>query len=417
MRQIPDISKVKRLGAEYRHATGLPLLLVDSEGRGLWSQGGCTLCRRLSVSPKQKKVCRGYLRKAAKESFRWGEPYISVCPFGLVTFAVPISRERKLVAAVVSGFSIFPQMEKDMREDVLQRIRTHRIRVRVGPRTKLLFRVVPSETLRRNANLLFDLTGRYGVNDLNFINESRERSIQQFTIANFLEDAREGKQDLVSSLVRTQNEIIDKVVLGDLSGSREIINRFLGAILLETGMDFNRLKVRLLELIVIISRAAIEKGISAEGLLGPRYSYLTDINASSGFDDLFWKITKILENFNRTVSEEMGRKAWAHMTKMKDYVEKNFVWKVGASEVAAAAGLSVSRALHLFRRESGMSLSSFIARRRIDYAKYLLHNTDRSIAVIASECGFFDQSHFTRTFAALERVPPLKYRRRIRGPS
>jgi ligand-binding sensor protein len=90
MRQIPDISKVKRLGAEYRHATGLPLLLVDSEGRGLWSQGGCTLCRRLSVSPKQKKVCRGYLRKAAKESFRWGEPYISVCPFGLVTFAVPI---------------------------------------------------------------------------------------------------------------------------------------------------------------------------------------------------------------------------------------------------------------------------------------------------------------------------------------
>ena len=102
----------------------------------------------------------------------------------------------------------------------------------------------------------------------------------------------------MASLVKMQNEIIDKVVLGDLSGSREIINRFLGAILLETGMNFNRLKVRLLELIVIISRAAIEKGISADGLLGPRYSYLTDINAASGFDDLFWKVTKVLENFN-----------------------------------------------------------------------------------------------------------------------
>ena len=75
------------------------------------------------------------------------------------------------------------------------------------------------------------------MNDLDLINESRESSIQQFTIANYLEDAREGKQDLVASLVRMQNEIIDKVVLGDLSGSREIINRFLGAILLESGHE------------------------------------------------------------------------------------------------------------------------------------------------------------------------------------
>jgi two-component system, response regulator YesN len=259
------------------------------------------------------------------------------------------------------------------------------------------------------------LTGRYGLNDLELIHESRERSVQQFTIANFLEDARKENQDLVSSLVRMQNEIIDKVVLGDLSGSREIINRYLGAILLETGMNFNRLKVRLLELIVIISRSAIEKGISADGLLGPRYSYLTDINAAGNFDELFWKVTKVLENFNKTVAGEIGRKSWAHMTKMKDYVQKHFMEKVSAAEVAAAAGLSVSRALHLFRRESGVSLSSFIARRRVDFAKYLLSHTDRTIAAIASDCGFFDQSHFSKTFAALEGVPPLRYRTRIKG--
>ena len=212
-----------------------------------------------------------------------------------------------------------------------------------------------------------------------------------------------------------QNEIIDKVVLGDLSGSREIVNRYLGAILLETGMNFNRLKVRLLELIVIISRSAIEKGISADGLLGPRYAYLTDINAAGNFDDLFWKVTKVLENFNRTVSGEVGRKSWAHMTKMKDYVQKHFTEKVSAAEVAAAAGLSISRALHLFRKECGVSLSSFIARRRVDFARYLLSHTDRSIAAIASDCGFFDQSHFSKTFASLEGVPPLRYRTRIKG--
>jgi two-component system response regulator YesN len=174
------------------------------------------------------------------------------------------------------------------------------------------------------------------------------------------------------------------------------------------------LKVRLLELIVIISRAAMEKGISAHGLFGPRYSYLTDINAATGFDDLFWKVTKVLENFNRAVSEEMARKAWAHVTKMKDYVQKRFTAKLSAAQVAAAAGLSVSRALHLFRQQSGMTLSSFIARTRIAYAKYLLENTAGSMAEVASECGFFDQSHFSKTFVALEGVPPLRYRTRAR---
>jgi len=204
-------------------------------------------------------------------------------------------------------------------------------------------------------------------------------------------------------------------VLGDLGGSREIINRFLGVIFLESGMNFDLLKVRLLELIVIISRAAIGKGISAEGLLGPRYSYLTDINAATGFDDLFWKVTKALENFTRAVSEQRGRTSLAHMTRMKDFLSRNFAARVSARDVAAAAGLSVSRALHLFKKESGMSLSAFVARARIDYAIYLMKNTDHSMADIASECGFFDQSHFTKTFRALEGTPPLRYRRGARG--
>jgi two-component system response regulator YesN len=410
-----DLARIRQLGAEFRTSTGLPLLLVDSTGRDLWSLSGCPLRGKLARSRKMEAACRDRHRVVTEESFRWGEPYISVCPFGLVTFAVPISQERRLKAGLVSGFSVFPQMEKDIHEDVLRSLAERGIGFRLGPRTKLRFRVVPSETLRRNADFLFELTGSMGVNDLELINESREKSIQQVTIANYLADARAGKQDLVAQLVRMQNEIIDKVVLGDLAGSREIINRFLGVIFLESGMNFDVLKVRLLELIIIISRAAIEKGINAEGLLGPRYSFLTDINAAVGFNDLFWKVTKALENFSGTISEQKGRKTRVHVTRMKDYVKKNFTSKISAREVAATAGVSVSRALHLFREESGMPLSGYIARERIEYAKYLMDNTDDSMATIASECGFFDQSHFTKTFNALEHMPPSRYKRKARG--
>jgi two-component system response regulator YesN len=325
-------------------------------------------------------------------------------------------REGGLAAGLMSGFSIFPQMEKDIREEVLQSARRHRVGPLIGPKTRLRFRVVSSEILRKNASLLFELTGKHGVNDLPLINESREKTIQQVTIANFLEEARGRGQDLVSSLASLQHEIIDKVVLGDVNGSREIINRFLGVILLESGMNFTLLKVRLLELIIIISRAAIEKGISAEGLFGPRYAYLTDINAAASFDDLFWRVAKVLENFTRTVSEEMGRKRWAHTAKMRDYVEKHFASKVSARDMAAAAGVSVSRALHLFKREIGVPFTTYVAKRRIECAKYLLKNSALGIAAVASECGFYDQSHFSKTFSAREGVSPLRFRTQERGP-
>jgi len=406
------IRRITRLAAEYKAATGLPLLLVDAEGREIWrSSAGCAVCARLATSPKKNALCRDYRRTAIEESFRWGEPFISICPLGLVTFAVPFSQEKRLSGGLLSGFSIFPQMESDMREEVAERIRRHRLHADMGPRARLRFRVVPSESLRRSSHLLFDLTAAYGMNDIEQIAESREKSIQQFTIANYLAEARDGSGDLLTSLASMQNEIIDKVVLGDLGGSREIINRFLGVIFLESGMNFDMLKVRLLELIVIISRAAMSKGISADGLLGPRYSYLTDINAATEFDDLFWRVTKALENFTRAISEERGRTALVRMTRMRDFLSRRFATKVSAREVADAAGLSVSRALHLFRQEAGMSLSAYIASQRVDYARYLLRNTDRSMAEIASDCGFFDQSHFTKTFRAVEGLPPLRYRK------
>ena len=127
-------------------------------------------------------------------------------------------------------------------------------------------------------------------------------------------------------------------------------------------------------------------------------------------------MTRALENYTRAISEERGRGAHLHVARMKDFLKRNLAAKISAREVATAAGLSVSRALHLFRQETGVTLSAWIARQRIDFARYLLRDTDRSMAEIGSECGFYDQSHFTKTFCAVEGMTPLRYRRTVREP-
>jgi len=76
--------------------------------------------------------------------------------------------------------------------------------------------------------------------------------------------------------------------------------------------------------------------------------------------------------------------------------------------------LSTSRCLHLFKEETGLSLSEYIKKVRIDYGKYLLLNTNVKIADCAIEAGFFDQSHFTKTFKQVEKSTPAQFRRKFR---
>jgi two-component system response regulator YesN len=425
----PDLEKLGRLAGEYRAATGLALAVVDGEGRTVWSRGDCSPRACTARSRRREEACRSHHARAVREAYRWGEPSISLCPLGLLTIAVPLSVGRTLTGGIVSGFCILPEMKQDIREEIRDRLRRLGVRTQPDRRPRLALPVLSSKELRRAAQLLLDLTSMNGMSDPEALAESRGKGLQQVTIANYLDDARArggglatgggaaggAAGDFVTSLVGMQNDIIEKVVEGDLAGSREIINRFLGVIFLESGMNFDMLKVRLLELVVIISRAAMERGISADGLLGPRYSYLTAINATTGFDDLFWGVTKALENFTHAVAEERGRPARVHVARMKEFLSRRFATRVRAREVAAAAGLSVSRALHLFSRECGVPLSTWISRLRVDHAAWLLRNTQRSMADIASECGFFDQSHFTRTFKSIEGIPPLRFRREARG--
>ncbi|MEZ5950821.1 MAG: helix-turn-helix domain-containing protein [Planctomycetaceae bacterium] len=49
---------------------------------------------------------------------------------------------------------------------------------------------------------------------------------------------------------------------------------------------------------------------------------------------------------------------------------------------------------------------------RIGVARRLLETSDYSLAKIAADCGFYDQSHFSRQFKESTGLAPLAYRKR-----
>ena len=95
------------------------------------------------------------------------------------------------------------------------------------------------------------------------------------------------------------------------------------------------------------------------------------------------------------------------------FMEANFTSKLSLQEAARASGLSAFHFSRLFHRIVGLSPHQYLLRYRIQHAHKLLSKLDDgpSIAQVAAECGFADQSHFGRHFRRAYGVSPSEFRR------
>jgi len=79
--------------------------------------------------------------------------------------------------------------------------------------------------------------------------------------------------------------------------------------------------------------------------------------------------------------------------------------------VAAGLDMSRRRFTQLFREVTGSTWADHVTALRIDYARQLLGETDRSIVAIAFESGYEDVSSFYRAFKRRAGVSPNRWRR------
>ena len=83
---------------------------------------------------------------------------------------------------------------------------------------------------------------------------------------------------------------------------------------------------------------------------------------------------------------------------------------VQVADLADAAGMSTDQLERAMRRVLAISPKQYLVRLRAEHAAALLTTTDRTIASIAAECGYFDQSQMTRQFRRHIGTTPHRYR-------
>ena len=112
--------------------------------------------------------------------------------------------------------------------------------------------------------------------------------------------------------------------------------------------------------------------------------------------------------------EVRGGLAPCALRRVHEHIEQNLTGKLLAEKLAAIAKVSPGHFNRAFKQSTGKSPHRYITHRRVALAAELLERTSRTLAEIALDVGFADQSHFCRTFALVTGETPSARRRRNR---
>jgi PAS domain S-box-containing protein len=94
------------------------------------------------------------------------------------------------------------------------------------------------------------------------------------------------------------------------------------------------------------------------------------------------------------------------------YLREHLAEPMTVDGLAEVAGLPLRQFERLIRRTFGLPTKQYITQVRVTAAGELLKSTQQPLAEIATRCGWYDQSAFSKQFTKIVGVTPGEYRRR-----
>ncbi len=100
----------------------------------------------------------------------------------------------------------------------------------------------------------------------------------------------------------------------------------------------------------------------------------------------------------------------ALVNQIESYIKLNIDKKITLSDISKHTHYSISHCEMVFNKWSGLSITAYVIKKRIEKAKSLLTERTLTLTEVADAVGFNDYNFFSRTFKKEMGVTPLTYR-------
>jgi len=370
----------------------------------------CQIVRNSTIGLKR---CNKERRRSLKIAIETGQSYISLCHAGIVLVCVPIMDKDRALGGVFFGKCLWEPVTQILTRDIEKRLKdipTSRKELAASVRK---LPIIQGRKINKASEFLFDLLYEVGGFDPRVIRWRRQRSEQQSQIGEFIQERKKLGTDWQYPL-ESERELLGKVKIGDRTGAKEILNSILGTILFHNPGDLGILKARLLELLSILSRSAVEGGVDINVMLEKNLTFVNKVMHINNQEDLCAWISTALNEFIELVYSSQDAKKVTQIRPAINYIDANYDKLITLAEIARASHLSVSRLAHIFKEQMGITIIDYLTSVRIERAKKMLLATDQNCTEICFQVGYHNQSYFTRTFKELVGMTPLQFRTKNR---
>ncbi len=417
----------------YYQALGIGVIFVYRNDNFLFPTGRnryfCEFCKLIEKSSTGKERCLNNFHNGAEKSIEFGFPYIYQCHAGLIEWSAPFWCEGELLGNFVSGGILMREPETYFWKEIEKISRSLGIEELSLKRAFRKIKVISENQVRAAADILFIMASYLVKMELVNITLRQEKYLQQAKISEeiqrrkrtaleFMEQKEEDENSFlpVSSLypLETERELLRRVRLGDKEGAKEVLNEILGQILFKNAGQVELVRARILELAVVLSRAAVEAKAELEMILGLNFEYIQEIGKQKSIEELCIWIVKVLDRFTESVYENRNIKNVDIIRKAREFIRANYKKKITLSDIGKAVYISPYYLSHIFKKETGSTILEYLTRVRIEEAKRLLENSTYNTTQIAFEVGYPDQSYFCKVFKKTEGISTTEYKEKIR---
>ena len=401
--------QARRLAGYYATATGCGCSVIDNTGDTLYSSQACRFCLALQLRIQDRLNCRQIHLWGGYQAERFGGKYIYFCPVSLVHWASPIIIDGIMQAAFVGGPVLMIEPDEVVEElrrkyEITEGLDSVRQELEGIPRVRPEEVTAMSELLAVTAeHLSYQGDSRFLV--------TTEALEQQSKINEYIQYIKEMEEQSHHSYpLEKERELLSLISRGDKRGSQELLNEILGSVFFAAGRNLEVIKSRVLELIVLLSRAAVEGGAEVEQIFGLNLKYLRQIHTFASVDELAAWLSRIMLRFTDFVFDLREVKHADAIYRAVQYVQTNYAGKITLDAVANEVYLSPAYFSKVFKDEMKLSFNSYLNRYRIDKARELLRSTAIPLVDVSAMVGYEDQSYFSKVFKKVTGVTPGRYR-------
>lgn len=138
-------------------------------------------------------------------------------------------------------------------------------------------------------------------------------------------------------------------------------------------------------------------------------SYIRDMEINENLSKLLTILMKY--SWNPEKAKNLN-KTGLNISNVRTYIDQNYTSKLSLEVVAKQFNVNKSYLLRLFKENTGVTVNNYILQKRILMAKNELRFSNKTLDVIAEECGLDDANYFIRVFKKIEGLTPGEYRKR-----